>query len=136
MPRWATTSWPGDSPRRPRTRRSTWCGRRAGARPVRTRRTRAVLALFLYRPDAIELDLDTDVDITHGGADSVFDAMLANLRRAIDDGDLAEADPLDYGLALWAAVHGVATVAGLAPGLAVDPLLDRVVGSMLDGWRA
>lgn len=92
--------------------------------------------MFMYRPDAIEIDVDPDIDVEHGGATSVFDAMLVNLARAMDDGDLRRGDPLADGLALWAAVHGVATVAGLAPGLEVDALLDDVVGGLLDGWRA
>lgn len=92
--------------------------------------------MFMYRPDAIEIDVDTDVDIEHDGATSVFDAMLQNLATAMDDGDLRRGDPLADGLALWAAVHGVATVAGLAPGLDVDTLLDSVVGGLLNAWRA
>ncbi|MEM7140611.1 MAG: TetR/AcrR family transcriptional regulator [Actinomycetota bacterium] len=90
--------------------------------------------MFMYRPDAIEISVEADVE--HRGASTVFDAMLENLAQAMQDGDLATADPLAYGLALWAAVHGVATVAGLAPGLDVDGLLDDVVGGLLAGWRA
>lgn len=92
--------------------------------------------MFMYRPDAIEIDVDAAADIEHGGATSVFDSMLENLTAAIETGELRAGDPLNYGLALWAAVHGVATVAGLAPGLDVDALLDSVVGGLLDGWSA
>ncbi|MEQ8841012.1 MAG: TetR/AcrR family transcriptional regulator [Acidimicrobiales bacterium] len=90
--------------------------------------------MFLYRPDAIEIAVDADIE--HGGATTVFDSMLANLATAIDDGHLRPADPLRYGLALWAAVHGVATVAGLAPGIDTDALIEDVVGGLLAGWRA
>lgn len=90
--------------------------------------------MFMFRPNSIEIDVDNDV--THGGASTIFDAMILNLAQAMDEGSLRRAEPLHYGLALWAAVHGVATVAGLAPGLDVDSLLDEVVGSMLEGWRA
>lgn len=86
--------------------------------------------VFMFRPDAIELDVNNE----HDGASTVFDRMIANLAQAIDDGDLAPAEPLDYGLALWAAVHGVATVVSLAPGLDADALVARVVDSMLAGW--
>jgi len=89
--------------------------------------------MFMYRPDAIDLDITNEVE--HGGATSIFDSMLANLAEAIDNGDLRPADPLTYGLALWAAVHGVATVAGLAPGLDTDAVLDEVVGGLIAGWR-
>jgi len=90
--------------------------------------------MFMFRPDAIEITAEADIE--HGGASSVFDSMLANLGVAIDNGELRAADPLRYGLALWAAVHGVATVGALAPGLDTDPLLDDVVGGLLEGWKA
>lgn len=90
--------------------------------------------MFMFRPDAIEISIDADNE--HGGASSVFDAMLENLADAITAGDLRDADPLDYGLALWAAVHGIATVGSLAPGLDTDALTDRVVGGLLEGWKA
>lgn len=89
--------------------------------------------MFMFRPDAIEIAVDADNE--HSGASSVFDAMLENLADATTGGDLAAGDPLRYGLALWAAVHGVATVAALAPGLDVDELLDSVVGGLLEGWK-
>lgn len=90
--------------------------------------------MFMFRPDAIEISVEADNE--HGGASSVFDAMLENLAAAITAGDLRAADPIDYGLALWAAVHGVATVGALAPGLDTDALTDRVVGGLLEGWKA
>ena len=86
--------------------------------------------MFMFRPGAIDLDVPNE----HGGATAVFDAMIANLARAVEDGDLLPGDPLDYGLALWAAVHGVATVVGLAPGLDGEALVARVVDAMLAGW--
>ena len=89
--------------------------------------------MFMFRPDAIEIEVDADNE--HGGAATVFDAMLANIAEAISQGRLREADPLRYGLALWAAVHGVATVGALAPGLDTEALLDDVVGGLLDGWQ-
>lgn len=90
--------------------------------------------MFMFRPDAIEITVDADN--AHGGASTVFDAMLANLADAISQGHLRPADPLRYGLALWAAVHGVATVGALAPGLDTDSLLDDVVGGLIEGWKA
>lgn len=83
-----------------------------------------------FRPDAIDLEVPNE----HRGASAVFDRMIANLARAIDDGALVPADPLDYGLALWVAVHGVATVVTMAPGLDAEALVARVVDSMLAGW--
>jgi AcrR family transcriptional regulator len=90
--------------------------------------------MFMFRPDAIEIAIDADNE--HSGASTVFDAMLENLSTAVANGELRAADPLDYGLALWAAVHGVATVGSLAPGLDTGALVDQVVGGLLDGWSA
>ena len=86
--------------------------------------------MFLYRPDSLVLDIHNE----HSGASAVFNAMVDNLRQAIAQGDPAPAEPLDYALALWAAVHGVATVTGLAPGLNATSLVERVVGGLLAGW--
>ncbi len=86
--------------------------------------------MFMFRPGAIDLDVPNE----HGGASALFDRMITNLAEAIEEGALAPADPLDYGMALWSAVHGVATVAGLAPGIDADALACRVVDSMLSGW--
>jgi AcrR family transcriptional regulator len=91
--------------------------------------------MFMFRPDAIEIAVAVDADVEHGGASSVFDSMLENINDAIEAGDLRPADPLNYGLALWASVHGVATVAGLAPGLDTDQVLNEVVGGLLAGWK-
>ncbi|MFT5200966.1 MAG: AcrR family transcriptional regulator [Candidatus Aldehydirespiratoraceae bacterium] len=88
--------------------------------------------MFMFRPEAIEIAVEADVE--HDGATTVFNSMIHNLGLAIESGELRPADPLEYGLALWASVHGVATVATLAPGLAVDPLLDTVVGGLIAGW--
>lgn len=88
--------------------------------------------MFMFRPDSIKVDVDRDIE--HIGASTVFDAMITNLATAMDEGALRPDDPLAHGLALWAAVHGVATVAGMAPGLDVDRLLDDVVGAMVAGW--
>lgn len=86
--------------------------------------------MFLFRPGTIEIDADNELP----AATTVFDAMVDNLGQAIADGDLAPGDPVDYGIALWAAVHGVATVALLIPDLDPGELTDRVVGPMLRGW--
>lgn len=86
--------------------------------------------MFLFRPQSI----DAEVVDEHLGATVLFDRMVANLAAAIDEGDLAAGEPLDYALALWAAVHGVATVAPLLTGMTGDDLTDAVVTPMLRGW--
>lgn len=86
--------------------------------------------MFRYRPGSIDVDVDNEL----AAATAVFDSMTANLAAAIDEGDLAPGDPTDYAVALWAAVHGVATVAGLMPGLDADELTSAVVDPMFRGW--
>ncbi len=86
--------------------------------------------MFLYSPDS----LGVGSGIEHSGATAVFDAMVDQLRRAISEGDLEPAEPLDYAMALWAAVHGVATVAGMTPGLDATGLAERVFDGLVAGW--
>ncbi|MXW60497.1 MAG: TetR/AcrR family transcriptional regulator [Acidimicrobiaceae bacterium] len=86
--------------------------------------------MFRYRPDSLGIDIGSE----HSGASAVFNSMVDQIRRAIADGDLAAAEPLDYAMALWAAVHGVATVARMAPGLDAKSLVERVVDGLIAGW--
>lgn len=86
--------------------------------------------MFLFRPGSIEIDADNELP----AATTLFDTMVGNLGQAIADGDLGPGDPAEYGIALWAAVHGVATVALLIPDLDAEKLTDQVVGPMLRGW--
>jgi AcrR family transcriptional regulator len=75
-----------------------------------------------------------DPVVEHAAATALFDEGLTHIQAAIDAGDLREGDPLDIALALWAAGHGVATVAVMLPGTAgVDELTDRVIGGLLAG---
>ena len=86
--------------------------------------------MFRYRPDSLGIDIGSE----HSGASAVFNAMIDNLRNAIAEGDLAAAEPLDYAMSLWASVHGVATVARMAPGLDAESLVERVVDGLIAGW--
>ena len=86
--------------------------------------------MFRYRPDSLGIDIGSE----HSGASAVFNAMIDNLRNAIAEGDLAAAEPLDYAMSLWASVHGVATVARMAPGLDAESLVERVVNGLIAGW--
>lgn len=86
--------------------------------------------MFRYRPDSLGIDIGSE----HSGASAVFNAMVDNLRKAIAEGDLTAAEPLDYAMALWASVHGVATVARMAPGLDAESLVERVVDGLIAGW--
>ncbi len=86
--------------------------------------------MFRYRPDSLGIDIGSE----HSGASAVFNAMVDNLRKAIAEGDLKAAEPLDYAMALWASVHGVATVVRMAPGLDAESLVERVVDGLIAGW--
>ncbi len=89
--------------------------------------------MFRYRPAAIVLDVDNELS----GATQAFDASLAHVVAAIEAGLLAPGDPLELALVMWSAVHGVATVCLLAPGLNADGrLVDQVLHTVLRGMGA
>jgi AcrR family transcriptional regulator len=77
-----------------------------------------------------------DPGIEHPAATALFDEGLAHVQAAIDAGELRTDEPLDIAFSLWAAAHGVATVAIMLPGTddATD-LADRVIGGLLEGLR-
>lgn len=97
---------------------------------VRFARDRSELfrLMFRYRPAAVLIEADNEL----AAATHLFDTNTADLARAIADGDLAPGDPIQIGLTLWAAMHGVATVATLAPPVA-DSVAESVVDAMLTG---
>ena len=75
-----------------------------------------------------------DPGVEHPAATALFDEGLAHVQAAIDAGELRPDEPLDIAFSLWAAAHGVATVAIMIPGTddATD-LADRVIGGLLAG---
>ena len=88
--------------------------------------------MFQYAPAAIT----GGVDYEHPAATRLFEEGLDDIRKAIADGDLADADPVELGVSLWAAAHGVATVLLMAPDLQDDLwLADRVLDAVLAGLR-
>ncbi len=89
--------------------------------------------MFRYRPAAIVLSVDNEL----AGATHAFEASLAHVVAALEAGLLAPGDPLELGLVMWSAVHGVATVCLLAPELnAEGRLLDQVLHTVLRGMGA
>lgn len=89
-------------------------------------------AMFRYRPASIAIEVGADNALP--AASDAFDAGLADIRAAIEDGDLAPADPFQISLTLWAAVHGVASISLLSPQLA-SQILGDVMDTMLRGLR-
>lgn len=88
------------------------------------------VVMFRYRPAAIAIEVDNELP----SASDAFDSGLADIQAAIDDGDLAPADPFKISMTLWASVHGVASISLLAPALA-SQILDDVVDNTLRGLR-
>ncbi len=86
--------------------------------------------MFMFRPAAVQIEADNEL----AAASSLFERGTADLVRAIADGDLVDRDPTHLGLTLWAAMHGVAHVALLAPPVADDVAAD-VIDTMLAGLR-
>lgn len=84
--------------------------------------------MFLYRPAAVPVEADNELS----AASTMFDRGLADITSAIEEGDLVDRDPIQINLTLWAAIHGVATVGLLAPGLA-DLVVDDVVEALFKG---
>ncbi len=69
-------------------------------------------------------------------ATRAFEVALATTTRAIDDGLLAEGDPVAAAMTMWAAVHGVAEVLLLGFGFddaAADALVTSVIDTVLTG---
>lgn len=84
--------------------------------------------MFLYRPRAVTIEADNELS----AASTTFEDGLADITRAIADGDLVEREPVQINLTLWAAMHGVASIALMAPALA-NEVVDDVVDAMFRG---
>lgn len=81
-----------------------------------------------YRPAAVAIDVDNEL----GEASDAFELGLVDIEKAMADGDLAGDDAMHVGLTMWAAVHGVATVALIAPPVGAA-VAEEVVDAMLAG---
>ncbi len=84
--------------------------------------------MFLYRPAAVMVESDNELS----AASTVFETGLADIAQAVADGDLVDREPVQLNLTLWAALHGVASIALIAPPLAED-LADDVIDAMFRG---
>ena len=86
--------------------------------------------MFMYRPDAVDIDVDNVLP----GASRAWDVAVADVSKAIADGDLVDRDPLQLAMILWLSMHGVATVATSAPEVA-ETVAAEVIDTMLAGLR-
>lgn len=94
------------------------------------RRPELFRVMFMYRPAAVDVEADNELS----AASTTFDRGLEDITAAIADGDLVDRDPVQLNLTLWAAIHGVAQVALMAPPVA-DQVADDVIDAMLAGLR-
>ena len=88
--------------------------------------------MFRYRPAFVA----GPGEVEDAAATAVFQRALDVVERAVDDGVLGGADPLELSLALWAAVHGAATVLAMSPEMGEARwLVDLVIDGLLAGWK-
>ncbi len=83
--------------------------------------------MFVFRPRAVAIEADNELN----AATNVFESAVEDVRLAIADGELSDRDVDQLGLTLWAAMHGVATIATIAP-----PVADAVAGDVIDALLA
>ncbi|MEM9133170.1 MAG: TetR/AcrR family transcriptional regulator [Actinomycetota bacterium] len=106
---------------------------RSGARAYvdyATERPELFRTMLRYRPAAVPADDDNEL----AAATVFFERGLDDLRQAIADGDLVDRDPVDLSLTIWAATHGVATIALVAPEVAKQ-VADDVIEAVFTGLR-
>lgn len=89
--------------------------------------------MFRYRPALVS----GPGEVEDPGATEVFGRALAVIERGVDQGLWRAAPPLELAVAVWAAVHGVATVLAMSPETAAGSgwLVDLVIDGLLHGWR-
>lgn len=88
--------------------------------------------MFRFRPAWVSGPGEVEDEV----ATAVFRQALQVIERAVDEGTLDAATPLQLALALWAAMHGAATVQSMSAELRhADWLVDLVVDGLLAGWR-
>jgi len=88
--------------------------------------------MFQYRPAEVVVDVDNELP----AATKAFEANLADVAEAVDQGLLAGDDPVELSMVLWSAVHGVATVSQLLPAGEHERLAGQVIDAMLAGLAA
>ncbi len=94
--------------------------------------------MFLFPPDLAGAS-DVPDDVVLPGATRAFAAAASAVTDAVESGALTADDPLLVALALWSAVHGVASVLHLGLGLdraLEDALVDEVLDRVLAGYGA
>ena len=86
--------------------------------------------MFMFRPQAVAIEVDNELS----AATNVFESAVDDVRKAIAEGDLVDRDADQLGLTLWASMHGVATIATMAPPVA-EAVAEDVIDALLAGLR-
>ncbi len=87
--------------------------------------------MFQYRPVGVEAEVDNELD----AATKAFETSSSDIAEAISEGELPRRDVLELSMMLWAAIHGVATVAMMVPGAEHEGLAGEVIDALLKGLR-
>jgi AcrR family transcriptional regulator len=88
--------------------------------------------MFRFRPAWVAGPGEVEDEV----ATALFLQALQVIERGVDEGTLDAATPLELALALWAAMHGAATVQSMSAGMReADWLVDLMVDGLLAGWR-
>ncbi|MEQ1785511.1 MAG: TetR/AcrR family transcriptional regulator [Acidimicrobiales bacterium] len=88
--------------------------------------------MFRYRPAFVSGPGEVEDEV----ATAVFQQGLRVIEGAVAEGLLDAGTPLEIALALWAAMHGAATVQSMSPEMGqADWLVDLMVDGLLAGWR-
>lgn len=88
--------------------------------------------MFRYRPAFVSGPGSVEDEV----ATAVFQQGLGVIESAVSAGTLDAGTPLELALALWAAMHGAATVRSMSPEMGqADWLVDLLVDGLLAGWN-
>ncbi len=85
--------------------------------------------MFQYRPENVPIEADNVLP----AAGDAYDLGRGDIAEAMDRGEIRRGDVDEITLMVWAAIHGVATLAAMAPGAAPDPLATNIVRTLVAG---
>jgi AcrR family transcriptional regulator len=75
-------------------------------------------------------------EVEDAEATALFARALEVVEQLVADRTIGGADPVELALALWAGVHGVASVMGMSPEMGEARwLIDLVIDGLLAGWK-
>jgi AcrR family transcriptional regulator len=88
--------------------------------------------MFRFRPAFVS----GPREVEDAEATALFGRALEVVAQLVADGTIGGADPVELALALWAGIHGVASVMGMSPEMGEARwLVDLVIDGLLAGWK-